>query len=74
MSTQPPSGHSKPTLWQVVASALAAAFGVQSSKNRERDFQAGSPRVYLIVGIVVTILFVIVIYTIVKLVLAMAGA
>jgi hypothetical protein len=73
MSKQPPPVPSKPTLWQVIGSALAAAFGVQSNQNRERDFQAGSPKAYLIVGIVGTILFVATLYVIVKLVLALAG-
>ncbi|MEH6359055.1 MAG: DUF2970 domain-containing protein, partial [Pseudomonadales bacterium] len=28
----------KLTLWQIICSVFAAAFGVQSDKNRERDF------------------------------------
>ena len=30
------------TLWQMIGSALSAAIGVQSSKNRERDFARGN--------------------------------
>jgi hypothetical protein len=33
-------------------------FGVQSDKNRERDFNAANPKTYIIAGIVFTILFV----------------
>jgi len=61
--------------WRAVASSvLAAAFGVQSSKNRERDFARGSPARYLIMGIVGTLLFVITMYVVVRLVLKSAGA
>lgn len=59
----------KPTLLQVVGSVFAAAFGVQSTANRERDFAGGSPAVYITVGIVFTVLFVAALLTVVKLVL-----
>jgi hypothetical protein len=60
----------KPTLWQVVKSVLAAMFGVQNSQNRERDFTQGNPWVFIIVGIVMVILFVLAIYGVVHLVIA----
>lgn len=63
----------KPGLLQVVSSVLAAAFGVQSQKNRERDFQSGSARAFVVVGCAATVLFVFLIYGIVKLVLASAS-
>lgn len=63
----------KPTLWQVAGSALAAAFGVQSERNRVRDFQTGSPKTFIIVGILATILFILMLYTVVRLVLSFAG-
>ncbi|HLF98100.1 MAG TPA: DUF2970 domain-containing protein [Methylococcaceae bacterium] len=61
--TPPSSGpenrpESSPTLLQIVGSALAAAFGVQSSRNLSRDFHHSSPWVYVAVGITLTILFV----------------
>ncbi|QSA97950.1 DUF2970 domain-containing protein [Methylococcus sp. EFPC2] len=65
---------SKPNLFQVVASVLAAGFGVQSQKNRERDFVAGSAKSYVIVGVIATVLFVLTLYGIVKLILGLAGA
>lgn len=61
--------HGKPTLLQIIGSALAAAFGVQSNKNRERDFQGGSPWQFVIVGLAGTILFILTIYSIVQWVL-----
>lgn len=63
----------KPGLGQVILSTLAAAFGVQTSKNRERDFKSGSFKVYIIAGIVFTILFVLGVVLLVKLVLSQSG-
>ncbi|MEM8769033.1 MAG: DUF2970 domain-containing protein [Pseudomonadota bacterium] len=58
------------TLWQVMSSALAAGFGVQSSKNRERDFTRGKPSQFIAIGILFTVLFVLVMVGIVNLVLS----
>jgi len=41
----------------VMKSAIAAAFGVQSSKNRERDFKHGKPIHFIVAGILLTIAF-----------------
>lgn len=60
----------KPNFWQIVASTLAAAFGVQSSKNRERDFTGGNIYTYIAAGVIFTVIFVIVMIVIVKTVLA----
>lgn len=59
----------KPTLMQVVASVLSAAFGVQSSANRERDFQHGSATTYIVAGAIFTVVFILVILTIVRMVI-----
>ena len=56
------------TFWQVLHSTLAAAFGVQSSKNRKRDFTHGNPVVYIVAGLIFTILFVLTIVGVVMLV------
>lgn len=48
----------KPGFRQVLGSVLAGALGVQSSKNRERDFSQNSFLPYIIGGIVFTVLFV----------------
>jgi hypothetical protein len=63
----------KPSLLQVVSSVLAAGFGVQSSKNRERDFKHGRARTFIIAGVVFTVLFVITVFTVVSTVLKGAG-
>lgn len=58
----------RPNLAQVIGSVLAAAFGVQSEENRKRDFQHGNPATFAAVGAVATILFILLIYGIVRLV------
>lgn len=62
-----------PTLWQVTQSVLAAMIGVQSDKNRERDFKRGKASQYVLIGIVFTALFVLTVAGVVKLVMHLAG-
>ncbi|CZF84567.1 hypothetical protein GCE9029_04483 [Grimontia celer] len=45
-------------LLDVVKSVFAAMFGVQSDKNRQRDFQQSSMVPYIIVGFVFVAVFV----------------
>ncbi len=73
MSNQQPEEKSSPSFGAVLASAVAAVFGVQSSKNRERDFTRGKPIHYIMVGLIVTLVFVLSVWGIVKLVLSKAG-
>ncbi len=56
-------------LRQMLGSVLAAAFGVQSSKNRERDFARGSVRRFAVLGVIATAAFVLAVFSVVKLVL-----
>ena len=58
---------------QVVGSVLAAGLGVQSSKNRERDFKQGRIGVFIAAGIVFTLLFIATVVTVVQLVLKGSG-
>ncbi|MBE9537797.1 MAG: DUF2970 domain-containing protein [Proteobacteria bacterium] len=58
----------------VVGSVFAAGLGVQSSKNRERDFKQGNFKVFVITGIVFTLLFIGAVFAIVQMVLKSAGA
>lgn len=62
-----------PTLLDTVFSVLASFFGVQSEKNRRRDFTAGKPMVFIWVAIVLTVLFVFSLIVVVKLMLRNAG-
>jgi hypothetical protein len=54
---------------QMIGSVFAAAFGVQSSKNRERDFKQGRFAYFVIAGILFTVLFVGTVYLVVSTVL-----
>ena len=49
----------KLTLRSLIGSTLAAAFGVQSNRNRERDFGHGSGTPFIYMGIGFTVFFVI---------------
>ncbi len=70
MDQQPPS---PPTFWQMLHSVLAAAFGVQSGKNRARDFSQGKPGHFIAIGLLFTLVFVLLLVGVVKLVLHLAG-
>ncbi|MFD1216534.1 MULTISPECIES: DUF2970 domain-containing protein [Microbulbifer] len=63
----------KPSFGQIVLSTLAAAIGVQSNKNRERDFKAGSIKAYIAAGVIFTALFVVTLILVVKTVLGNMG-
>ncbi len=58
-----------PNALEVALSVIAAALGVQSSKNRERDFTYGKPIVFIFAGFIFTALFVLTIVGVVYLVL-----
>mgnify|MGYP003600903945 CR=1 FL=1 len=62
-----------PTFWQVLHSVMAAAFGVQSAKNRSRDFSHGKPSQFLVMGLLFTVVFALTLFGIVKLILYLAG-
>lgn len=62
-----------PTLWETIKSVNAAFIGVQSSRNRERDFTKGKPVHFIAIGIVMTIVFIFVVMFFVKLALKNAG-
>ena len=59
----------EPGFMEVTMSVLAAAIGVQNSKNRERDFTRGNPLVFIAAGLIFTVLFVLTIVGVVYLVL-----
>jgi hypothetical protein len=62
-----------PTLMEVLKSVLASMFGVQSNRNREKDFVHGKPSQYIVVGLLMTIAFILIIWGVVKLVMRLAG-
>jgi Protein of unknown function (DUF2970) len=62
-----------PSFLGVLGSVLASMFGVQSSRRREADFTRGKPIHYILVGLLVTVVFVLTVWGVVKLVLSLAG-
>lgn len=59
----------KPTFIQMVISTIWAFLGISKNARRERDFQHGDPKVFIFVGILLTVVFILTVYTVVKLVL-----
>ncbi len=73
MNTTNEEKEKSPGFAQVAGSVFAAAFGVQSSKNQQRDFKHGKARVFIICGIVFTLVFMGTVFSVVRLVLKQAG-
>lgn len=64
----------KPGFGSIILSTLSAFIGIQSSKNRERDFAKGNFKAYVISGLIFTVLFITAIVTLVKYLIAHAGS
>lgn len=55
---------------RVLQGTLAAAFGVQSQKNREQGFEEGNAGWFILAGIIFTVIFVATVLTVVNYVVA----
>jgi hypothetical protein len=62
-----------PSFLGVLGSVLASMFGVQSNRKREQDFASGKPSQYILVGLLVTVVFILTIWGVVKLVMKLAA-
>ena len=62
-----------PSLFNVLGSVLASMFGVQSNRKREQDFTHGKPSQYIIIGLLVTVVFILTIWGLVSLVMKLSG-
>ena len=62
----------KLNFWQVLHSVAASFFGVQSDANRRRDFTYGHPHQFIIVGLILTALFIFIVWGLVQVVLLLA--
>ena len=62
-----------PSLVDVLGSVLASMFGVRSNRKREEDFTHGKPSQYIIIGLIVTVVFMLTIWSVVSLVMKLAG-
>ncbi len=61
-------------LFQVLKSVISSFIGVQNNATRERDFERGRARDFILVGIGLTVVFILVVYALVKLVMYFAMA
>ena len=62
-----------PSLLGVFRSVLASMFGVQSSRQHKTDFTSGKPWQFIIVGLVMTAIFVLAVWAVVTLVMNLSG-
>jgi hypothetical protein len=62
-----------PSFLSVLGSVMASMFGVQSSRRHETDFTRGKPIHYIMVGLLVTLVFILTVWSVVKLVISLAG-
>ena len=70
-----PERQDKPlSLPQVFGSVLSSFIGVQKNAVRERDFRRGRAREFILVGLLLTLLFILAVWGVVQLVLRVASA
>jgi UPF0716 family protein affecting phage T7 exclusion len=74
MGTENEKGAETPSFFSVLGSVLASMFGVQSNRKREQDFTHGKPSQYIIIGLLVTVAFILTIWGLVSVVMKLAGA
>lgn len=74
MNSENRTNGKTPSLLAVLGSVLSSMFGVQSSRKRQEDFTHGKPYQYIVIGLLVTVAFVLTVWGVVKLVLNLAGA
>jgi hypothetical protein len=70
----PAPAPQRQTLLHTVASVAASFFGVQSSKNRQRDFTHGKASHFIVIGLVATVVFIVAVILAVRFALRQAGA
>lgn len=59
-------------IWRIVGSVLASFFGVQSSRNRKRDFEFGKAKNFVVAGVIMTAVCCLALYSIVSVVIWLA--
>lgn len=72
MSNETNGKQTAPGLVHVFFSVVASFFGVQSNRKREEDFEFGKPSHYIIIGLVMTVIFVLTVWGVVSLVMKLA--
>lgn len=69
----PRDSNKQPGPLDIVISVLSSFFGVQSTRNQERDFRHGRASHFIVVGLGLTVLLILGIWLAVKLALRAAG-
>ena len=62
--------QSAPSFWQVLGSTMMSYLGVSTPARRQRDFEHGDARVFVVMGLIVAFVFIAVIMTVVNVVLS----
>jgi Na+/melibiose symporter-like transporter len=62
------------TFIQMLGSVLSSFVGIQKNATRERDFRHGRARDFILVGVLLTALFVLLLWGLVRIVVAVATA
>ena len=62
----------KLSLLQAFGSVTSSFLGVQKNATRERDFKRGRARDFIIVGVILTLLFILAVWGVVQLVMSVA--
>ena len=63
----------KLTFLQVLGSVLSSFIGVKRNETRERDFRHGRARDFILVGLLLTVVFILVVWGVVQLVMRVAS-
>ncbi len=73
MSQEKESEKQRLSFFQVLGSVLSSFFGVQKNETRERDFKHGRARDFILVGLLLTLLFILAVWGVVQLVMHLAA-
>ena len=61
--------NTKLSLIKIILSILSSFIGIQSDKNRNRDFNSNKPFHFIITGIILTFIFIFALYYLVNIVI-----
>lgn len=68
-----PEQEKKLSIFQVFGSVISSFFGVQKNATRERDFTHGRARDFIVVGVVLTVVFILAVWGVVQLVMGLVA-
>ena len=68
-----PEKEKKLSFLQILGSVFSSFFGVQKDATRERDFRRGRARDFILVGVLLTVVFILTVWGVVQLVMRFAA-